>query len=233
MSVKPEFQSDIHEFETRDVGYGKALRATRMVESVRLGLTTLALLAGLTIVGTSAETLAVYNKTHLGQDFLLPLWPSDFDIRPTIALVACGSITFLASAASLIASKVQAVSNNRVSPSSVLITNVTQPGPEQTPRSQLGLHPRFLDLLHRRADRYVLLLWSQRLVYCLFSTSLDLPVVRRLHDHCTTLGKAMQGEQSGLVSNRHDRTAGSFGIGGHCLGCICREEAIRRPRKEG
>lgn len=160
MSVKPEFQSDLHEFETRDVGYGKALRATRMVESVRLGLTTLALLAGLTIVGTSAETLAVYNKTHLGQDFLLPLWPSDFDIRPTIALVTCGSIIFLASAVSLIASKVQAVSNNTVSLSSVLVTNVTQPGPEQAPHSQLGLHPRFLDLLHRRADRYVLLLWS-------------------------------------------------------------------------
>lgn len=114
MSVKNQFQTDIHEFDTRDVAREKLVRTARIVDSVRLGMTALALLAGVTIIGTSAHTLAVFNQTHVGQDFLLPLsgvWPSQFDIRPTIALVVCGSIIFVASAASLIASKLPPVRN--------------------------------------------------------------------------------------------------------------------------
>jgi hypothetical protein len=112
MTIKPEFQPDINEFETRDAAYDKKARTSRIVESVRLGLMGLAILSGATILGTSADTLAVYNKTHLSDDFLLPLsglWPSAFDIRPTIALVTCGSIIFVASAVSLIASKTSSV----------------------------------------------------------------------------------------------------------------------------
>jgi len=112
-SPKPQFTSDYQEFETRDdVAYQKSVRTARLVESVRLGLTALAFLAGITIVGTSADTLSVYNTTHLGQDYFLPLWPSDFDIRPTIALVTCGAIIFVASAVSIVVSKLPPIRNN-------------------------------------------------------------------------------------------------------------------------
>lgn len=110
--VKPEFTTDFQEFETRDAGYEKRQRTARMVESVRFGTTLLALLAGVTILGTSADTLSVYNKTHLPGDFLLDLWPAKFDIRPTEALVICSAIIFIASTISLIVMKVQAARNN-------------------------------------------------------------------------------------------------------------------------
>jgi len=109
---KPEFASDFQEFETRDVGFEKRQRTARIVESVRFAATLLALLAGLTILGTSADTLGVYNKTHLGAEFFISLWPAEFDIRPTIALVICSAIIFVASAISLVVMKVPAVRNN-------------------------------------------------------------------------------------------------------------------------
>lgn len=113
-SPKPQFSSDYQEFETRDdAAYQKSVRTARLVESIRLGLTALALLAGITIVGTSADTLSVYNTTHLGEDYFLPLWPSDFDIRPTIALVTCGAIIFVTSAISIVVSKLPPVSISR------------------------------------------------------------------------------------------------------------------------
>jgi hypothetical protein len=106
---KSEFASDLQEFETRDVEYEKRQRTARVVESVRFGMTLLALLAGLTILGTSADTLSVYNKTHLGAEFFISLWPAEFDIRPTTALIICSAIIFLASTISLVVMKVPAV----------------------------------------------------------------------------------------------------------------------------
>jgi hypothetical protein len=131
--VKPEFQSDFQEFETRDVGLEKRQRTARVVESVRFAATLLALLAGLTILGTSADTLAVYNKTHLGEEFVISLWPAEFDIRPTTALVICSAIISLASTISLVVMKVPAVSIPLPPPS--------LPSTSLTPHQQIRNNP--------------------------------------------------------------------------------------------
>jgi hypothetical protein len=107
--VKPESTSSFPEFEIREIEQQKNNKIIRLVESGRLALTVLSLLSALVIVGTSAETLGVYRRTHLGDDFFLALWPTDFDIRPTIALISCGAIIVLISAISLAATKVPAV----------------------------------------------------------------------------------------------------------------------------
>jgi len=104
---KPQSVSEFQEFDTH--GPQSNVRTTRVAESARFGLTVLALLAGITIVTTSADTLVVYNNTHLSEDFFLPLWPSDFNIRPTIALVVCSAIVVLVSAISIFVSKVSAL----------------------------------------------------------------------------------------------------------------------------
>jgi len=67
----------------------------------QFGLSLLALLSSLVILGTTADTLAVYNTTHLDENFFLPLWPNDFNIKPTIALIVCGSIIVLANVISV------------------------------------------------------------------------------------------------------------------------------------
>jgi len=109
-SSKPEMQSEFQEFDT-PVARPQKSGVSRIVESVGLGLTVLALLSSITIVGTAGDTLGVYNKTTLGSEFPLALWPREFDLRPTVALVTCGTIIMLSSIAFLIATKVPAVRN--------------------------------------------------------------------------------------------------------------------------
>jgi len=115
--TKPQFTTDYQEsqdqhseFETRGGIDRKASGVSRVAESARLGLTVLALLVGITMLGTAATTLQVYNTTSLTTDFRLSPWPREFDLRPTIALVTCGAIVFVASTISMIAGKIQAVS---------------------------------------------------------------------------------------------------------------------------
>ena len=114
--AKPQFTSEYQEshdqhieFEPRDGSNKKLSGASRVAESARLGLTVLALLAGVTMLGTAATTLQVYNTTSLTTDFRLSPWPKELDLRPTIALITCGAIIFITSAISLIAGNIQAV----------------------------------------------------------------------------------------------------------------------------
>lgn len=107
-SEKTELTPEISDFE----GHEEPRRSSgtaRIAESFRLGLTILTLLMAMSIVGTTADSLAVYNKTHVSYDFLLPLWPVQFNLGPTIALVTGGSIIILSNTMSLIGSKVPAV----------------------------------------------------------------------------------------------------------------------------
>ncbi|KAI5867959.1 hypothetical protein GGS23DRAFT_4824 [Durotheca rogersii] len=99
------------EVDPRDLRFQEHARRIRLVDSARVGLTGLALLCGLTILGTSADTLAVYRATRLSTDFHLPLWPDRFDLRPTVALVVDSAIVVAVSVASLLFSKVKILRN--------------------------------------------------------------------------------------------------------------------------
>ncbi|PMD24305.1 hypothetical protein NA56DRAFT_567601 [Hyaloscypha hepaticicola] len=98
-------------FEAPTLVQQKSTKMARVAESVGMGLTVLALLAGITTVVTAADALAVYNTTSLPGEYLLPLWPADFNNRPSVALVVCGTIIILSSAASLVHSKISAERN--------------------------------------------------------------------------------------------------------------------------
>lgn len=88
-------------------------RLLSIVHSSRIALTILALAAGITILGVSANGLLVYHETYLPAEFYLSLWPAQFDLRPTAALIAGGVIVTVANVVSLFFSKVQAVSIGR------------------------------------------------------------------------------------------------------------------------
>jgi hypothetical protein len=172
---KSEFTSESQEWSP-DAGHQKAVRTSRAIESIRLGLTVLALLSAITILATSADTLAVYNKTHLSEEFFLALWPSDFDIRPTTALVICGAIVTLSSVVSLAVSRVPAVSLiHTLTPLHSELT-FPPPDPKQALHPQLDLLPHSDHLPHRRLDRNILLLRRQCLNDKLLPTQLELPM---------------------------------------------------------
>ncbi|KAI0437104.1 hypothetical protein F4803DRAFT_174180 [Xylaria telfairii] len=99
------------EVDPRDHFYQKQQGAIRLLDSVRVGLTGLALLSGITILGTAANATMVYNNTHVSKGFNLALWPDEFDLRPTVALVVGSSIVILANLVSLMFAKTRVLQN--------------------------------------------------------------------------------------------------------------------------
>jgi hypothetical protein len=106
---KTHFSPDTVEFN-HDADSTRNTPRRSLTESIRIGLTVLSLLMATSIVGMSGNALAVYNKTHVGEEYSLPLWPFNFNLGPTIALVAGAAAVLLANAISLITSTVPAVS---------------------------------------------------------------------------------------------------------------------------
>ncbi|KAH7313333.1 hypothetical protein B0I35DRAFT_270495 [Stachybotrys elegans] len=103
-----KIESSVSNFEqdSRDLlhVYPK-MRTIAILDSSRVFATALALAASVTVLGLSADALAVYSRTHVPAEFLLPLWPQNFDIRPTHALIATSVIVMVTSLASLAVSK--------------------------------------------------------------------------------------------------------------------------------
>jgi hypothetical protein len=109
LDAKGPVTSDF-EVESHDLQRHSRHRTIRLVDGVRVSLTLLALLSGITILGTSGHALNVYNTTSVSKDFLLPLWPDEFDARPTVALVVGSVIVVLSNVLSLAFSKTPSVS---------------------------------------------------------------------------------------------------------------------------
>lgn len=133
---KTEMPASNFEVDSEDLRLDSKIRMYGLVNNARLALTALALAAGITILGVSADSVAVYNATHVPDDFLLPLWPSNLDFRPTVALVAGSAVVIVANAMSLLASKTQVVS---LSSHYLLLANSTLTVPRKV-RSHSGAH---------------------------------------------------------------------------------------------
>ncbi|ROW12383.1 hypothetical protein VMCG_00244 [Cytospora schulzeri] len=105
-SVKNEVSSSHFEIESHDEYLRKQIKGLKMTDAARISITALALLCGITILGLSADAVSVYNMTHLEDNSWISLWPTSFDLRPTVALVIGSAIVMLANIAALLCSKV-------------------------------------------------------------------------------------------------------------------------------
>ncbi|KAK4194732.1 hypothetical protein QBC40DRAFT_353066 [Triangularia verruculosa] len=110
-SAAPSFQTHVepdHHLQSK-------MKSLRTIDTLRVGTTALALLMGVTVLGTSGNTLRVYEETHITTTtphFFLPLWPEQFNIRPTVSLVVGSVFVAIASIASLCCSKISALRKN-------------------------------------------------------------------------------------------------------------------------
>lgn len=111
-NTKPEPASDF-DVESHDESLHPKLKTLHLVDGARGALTAVGLLAGITVLGVSADALAVYEATHLPPEYNLPLWPKNFNLGPTIALVVCSAIIILANGASLALCRGKSVSFRR------------------------------------------------------------------------------------------------------------------------
>ena len=58
----------------------------------RIALSAVSLIAGIIIIACAASSLQSYSSTHLDSQYMLPLWPSTVDLRPTHTILACGIV---------------------------------------------------------------------------------------------------------------------------------------------
>ncbi|KFA63475.1 hypothetical protein S40285_00359 [Stachybotrys chlorohalonatus IBT 40285] len=101
-----KIESSVSNFEDeQDFPIRPLVRTVGILDKARVASTALALASSITVLGLTADALAVYNRTHVAPDFFLPLWPRGFDIRPTTALVATSTILLVVNLASLAVSK--------------------------------------------------------------------------------------------------------------------------------
>ncbi|KAL4977024.1 hypothetical protein BDW66DRAFT_133759 [Aspergillus desertorum] len=68
------------------------LKRIRLLHWARLGLSSLALAISIAIIACDAVPYRHYRKTSSFEHIGLYLWPLNLDIRPTIAILACGCV---------------------------------------------------------------------------------------------------------------------------------------------
>ena len=108
-STRSQGSASSFEADSHDRHLESKMRTIRTLDSARVGTTALALLMGLTVLAVSANTLRVYQDTHVSSEFLLPLWPDDFNIRPTVSLLVGSTIVLVSNIVALCFSQVGAV----------------------------------------------------------------------------------------------------------------------------
>ncbi|KAL6237735.1 hypothetical protein BDW75DRAFT_248488 [Aspergillus navahoensis] len=68
------------------------LKRIRLLHWIRLGLSSLALATSIAIIACEVVPYRHYRKTSSFENIGLYLWPINLDIRPTIAVMACGCV---------------------------------------------------------------------------------------------------------------------------------------------
>lgn len=91
-------------YTTDDILAARNSKYSRWVYMLRLGITATTLAASIVVTALAGVSLRNYTDSHLGAEWLLPLWPSRVDLRPTHTLLGCGitilvlSLAYLAAA---------------------------------------------------------------------------------------------------------------------------------------
>lgn len=92
-----------------DMEEAKFLKRSRIIHVLRLVLSFLTLCISLAVIACEVQPLQNYKNTSQWAVSGLTLWPLNFDIRPTIAAIACGTIISVLNLAYIIAAFIPCV----------------------------------------------------------------------------------------------------------------------------
>lgn len=82
-------------YTTDDLQTAKYTRHNRALEWLRIALSGITFVASIAITACAGVSLRTYTETHVQPGWLLPLWPTEVDLRPTHAVLACGIIVMV------------------------------------------------------------------------------------------------------------------------------------------
>lgn len=93
-----------------DTDESKFLKKNRVLHRARLGLSILIFIAAVAIIPCEAVPFHHYKTTAKWASSGLALWPMNFDIRPTVAALACGCVIGVLNLAYVVAALLPLVS---------------------------------------------------------------------------------------------------------------------------
>jgi len=93
MASAPSLAGSYHASCASNEEESSFLKRIRLLHWVRLGLSFLALGISISIIACEAVPYRHYRHTSSFESVGLYLWPLNFDLRPTIAILACGCVT--------------------------------------------------------------------------------------------------------------------------------------------
>lgn len=95
---------------TDDLVTAKCEKHLKYLHWLRIAATTVTLGVSTAVTACAGVSLRAYSQSNLGPDWLLPLWPSNMDFRPTYAVLACGILITIFSLSYLVLAFVPMVS---------------------------------------------------------------------------------------------------------------------------
>ena len=69
----------------------------KVLHWMRIAMASITFIVSVVIIACSATAWKTYTNTRFNAEWILPLWPSTVDLRPTHALLACGVVIAVAS----------------------------------------------------------------------------------------------------------------------------------------
>ena len=98
-------------YTTDDLLAAKYNKVSKWTTIIRVAIAFTSLCISVAVLGCAADSLQEYSYSNTEQPWLLPLWPTSVDLRPTHTILACGIVITVFSLAYLVLAFIPMVSH--------------------------------------------------------------------------------------------------------------------------
>ena len=77
-------------YTTDDLQAARNQKQARRLHLIRITIAAITLGTSIAVISCTAVSLRAYSDSHLGPEWLLPLWPLHVDLRPSHTVLGCG-----------------------------------------------------------------------------------------------------------------------------------------------
>ena len=113
-------------YTTDDLQAARNEKQARLLHLMRIAIAAITLGISIAVIACTAVSLKAYSDSHVGAEWLLPLWPLHVDLRPSHTVLGCGITIAVFGLAYLAAAFIPMVCRTRAERIRTLLTSVSQ-----------------------------------------------------------------------------------------------------------
>lgn len=114
-------------YATDDLQAARNEKQARWLHLMRIAIAAITLGTSIAVISCIAVSLKAYSDSHLGAEWLLPLWPLQVDLRPSHTVLGCGTTIAVFSLIYLAAAFIPMVCFIHPQRTRILLTRISQP----------------------------------------------------------------------------------------------------------